>query len=111
MHLDIGRRDIVILAGVRTAFGTMGGALKGLNAQELAIPTAKAALQRAGVAPDEVLHVGDTFSTDVVGARAAGMRAVLLDPFGHYEGAHLDVPRVESVAAVADSLVRACALA
>jgi len=57
MHLDIGRRDVVILSGVRTAFGTMGGALKRQTATDLAIPTAAAALERAGVAPDDVDHV------------------------------------------------------
>jgi acetyl-CoA acyltransferase 2 len=57
MHLDVARREIVILAGVRTAFGTMGGALKDLTATDLAVPTAKAALERAGVAADDVDHV------------------------------------------------------
>ncbi len=57
MNLDIGRRDIVILSGVRTPFGTMGGALKALTATEIAVPTAKAALDKAGVAPDDVDHV------------------------------------------------------
>jgi acetyl-CoA acyltransferase 2 len=57
MHLDVARREIVILAGVRTAFGTMSGALKDLTATDLAVPTAKAALERAGVAADDVDHV------------------------------------------------------
>ena len=30
----------------------------------------------------DVLHVGNSFSKDFVGARDAGMRAVLLDRFG-----------------------------
>jgi putative hydrolase of the HAD superfamily len=38
------------------------------------------ALERAGLAPGEVVYVGDIYSIDVLGARAAGMRAVLLDP-------------------------------
>ena len=50
-------RDIVILSGVRTAFGAMGGALKGRTATEIAVPTASAALQRAGVSPEDVDHV------------------------------------------------------
>jgi acetyl-CoA C-acetyltransferase/acetyl-CoA acyltransferase 2 len=57
MPLDIGRRDIVLLSGVRTAFGTMGGALKGVTATDLAVPTARAALERAGVDADEIDHV------------------------------------------------------
>ena len=38
-----------------------------------------AALDRLGVAADEVLHVGDIERTDVRGALAAGMRAVRVD--------------------------------
>jgi HAD superfamily hydrolase (TIGR01509 family) len=40
------------------------------------------ALDHAGVAADEAVYVGDLYSVDVVGARAAGLRAVLLDPHG-----------------------------
>src|SRR5262245_3195576 len=35
-----------------------------------------------GVQPDEAVHVGDLYSIDVRGARAAGCRAILLDPAG-----------------------------
>jgi putative hydrolase of the HAD superfamily len=38
------------------------------------------ALDRAGLAPSEAVYVGDLYSIDVVGARAAGMRAILMDP-------------------------------
>jgi putative hydrolase of the HAD superfamily len=38
------------------------------------------ALERSGIGPDEAVYVGDIYSIDVLGARAAGMRAVLLDP-------------------------------
>ena len=38
------------------------------------------ALERAGLEPDEAVYVGDLYSIDVVGARAAGMRAILMDP-------------------------------
>jgi putative hydrolase of the HAD superfamily len=65
------------------------------------------ALERFGVAAEEALHVGDTFTTDVAGARAAGLRVALLDPFGHYDGEYVDVPRVADVA----SLCRAIATA
>lgn len=40
------------------------------------------ALECSGLAPDEAVYVGDIYSVDVLGARAAGMRAVLLDPGG-----------------------------
>jgi len=38
------------------------------------------ALERAGVAPEAAAYVGDLYSVDVLGARGAGIRAVLLDP-------------------------------
>jgi putative hydrolase of the HAD superfamily len=48
----------------------------------------------AGCRPDEVVLVGDDYENDYLGATAAGMRAVLLDP----KGRHPDVPeRVESL--------------
>ncbi len=40
------------------------------------------ALERAGVAPAAAIYVGDLYSVDVLGARAAGMDALLLDPGG-----------------------------
>jgi len=36
------------------------------------------ALRRAGVGPEQALHVGDSLSEDVAGARAAGIEPVLL---------------------------------
>ena len=38
----------------------------------------QAALDSLGVAPEEALYVGDLYEVDVLGARAAGMEAVLL---------------------------------
>jgi len=38
------------------------------------------ALERAGLQPHEAVYVGDLYSIDVLGARAAGMRAILMDP-------------------------------
>lgn len=40
------------------------------------------ALARAGVAPDEALHAGDDLEKDFLGARRAGLRAVLVDHDG-----------------------------
>jgi putative hydrolase of the HAD superfamily len=42
------------------------------------------ALDRMGIAAERALYVGDFRSVDEAGARAAGMRFVLLDPFGDY---------------------------
>lgn len=63
------------------------------------------ALARFGVSPSSALHLGDVVAIDIVGARAAGMRAALIDPYGHYEGTHPDVPRVPGAAAVARAIV------
>ncbi len=41
-------------------------------------------LAQAGVAAGESAYVGDLYSVDVLGARAAGMAAVLLDPLGYW---------------------------
>lgn len=38
----------------------------------------RVALDLAGVAPEQALHVGDSVASDVEGARAAGVRAVLI---------------------------------
>jgi HAD superfamily hydrolase (TIGR01509 family) len=69
------------------------------------------ALERFGVAPERALHLGDTYATDVVGARAAGVRVALVDPHGHLRGRHVDVPRVAGAAEVARALVGARAAA
>lgn len=53
------------------------------------------ALDRSGASPDSTIHVGDFYHVDVVGARAAGLRAVLVDVAGLYPDA--DCPRVASL--------------
>ena len=58
------------------------------------------ALEALQVAPAEALYVGDLYEVDVVGARRAGMAAVLLDPAGLH--ASRDVPTAPDVAAVVD---------
>jgi acetyl-CoA acyltransferase 2 len=82
MPLEVRRhyQDLVVLSGVRTAFGTMGGALKDLTATDLAVVTAKAALQRAGVSPAEIDHViyGNVLQTSndaIYLARHVGLKA------------------------------------
>ncbi|MBI4638768.1 MAG: HAD-IA family hydrolase [Candidatus Rokubacteria bacterium] len=40
------------------------------------------ALERARIGPDQAVYIGDLYSVDVRGARAAGIEAVLLDPGG-----------------------------
>ena len=53
------------------------------------------ALERAGVAPDQALMVGDSYEADVLGARAAGMDGVLLDRYARY--GKLAVPIIRSL--------------
>lgn len=42
------------------------------------------ALEAVGVAPQRTAHVGDLFAVDVVGARAAGLHGILVDPYGDW---------------------------
>jgi putative hydrolase of the HAD superfamily len=53
------------------------------------------ALERSGARRETTIHVGDLYHVDVVGARAAGLRGVLLDEAGLYADA--DCPRVRSL--------------
>jgi HAD superfamily hydrolase (TIGR01549 family) len=55
----------------------------------------QAALSSVGAEPAESLYVGDVYSIDYVGARNAGMQAVLFDVAGTYRDR--GVPRVESL--------------
>jgi len=42
------------------------------------------ALERSGATPEQTLHVGDLYNFDVVGARSAGIHALLLDPYSDW---------------------------
>ncbi len=80
MPLDVARREIVILSGVRTAFGTLSGSLKKMTATDLAVPTATAALKKAGVSASDIDHViyGNVLQTAndaIYMARHIGLRA------------------------------------
>lgn len=65
------------------------------------------ALSHFHVDPKHTLHLGDTVATDILGAHNAGIRAALIDPFGHFEGRLPDVPRVIDVVSVAHALCNA----
>jgi putative hydrolase of the HAD superfamily len=54
------------------------------------------ALERSGSAPATTIHVGDLYHVDVIGARNAGLRGVLLDEAGLRPDA--DCPRVRTLA-------------
>ena len=59
-------------------------------------PVFEAALKRAGVRAEEALHVGDQYGADVLGARAVGMAAVLLDREGWHQDIN-DCPKISGL--------------
>jgi HAD superfamily hydrolase (TIGR01549 family) len=63
------------------------------------------ALTRSGGRAGTTMHVGDLYHVDVVGARRAGLQAILLDAAGLYEG--YDCERVSTLDALVDSVARA----
>jgi acetyl-CoA acyltransferase 2 len=73
---------VVFLSGVRTGFGTFGGALKDLSATDLGVIASKGALARSGVEASAVDHVvfGNVLQTSadaIYLARHVGLRAGL----------------------------------
>jgi acetyl-CoA acetyltransferase family protein len=74
------RPDVVFLSGVRTGFGSFGGALKDLSATDLGGHAAQAAIERAGIPASAIDHViiGNAMQTSADGAylaRHVGLRA------------------------------------
>ncbi len=73
-------KDVVILDGARTAFGTYGGALREISATDLAIVAARGALERSKVEPARIDHVifGNVLQTSgdaIYFARHVGLRS------------------------------------
>jgi putative hydrolase of the HAD superfamily len=60
------------------------------------------ACERAGVSAAEAVHVGDFYEIDVLGARAAGVRPVLLDPDDLYADVGCD--RIRAIKELPDWL-------
>ena len=60
------------------------------------------ALHALGLPAERVVYVGDTVHADVMGATAAGMQAVQLDPFDHH--AHYDHARLSDLDALNQAL-------
>jgi FMN hydrolase / 5-amino-6-(5-phospho-D-ribitylamino)uracil phosphatase len=69
-------------------------------------PIFDAAVQRAGVAPQETLHVGDHAESDIQGARDAGMRTVWVNRTSAEWPDHLDAPdaTVDTISGVRELL-------
>ena len=72
-------QDAVIVSGARTAVGRFGGAFKDVSAPELGAAAIKAALERAGLEPDQVDEVvmGNALQATEAGyaARLSSIRA------------------------------------
>jgi FMN phosphatase YigB (HAD superfamily) len=62
------------------------------------------ALEVAGATPERTLHVGDLYSADVLGAREAGLHALLLDPFGDW--CDVDCPTLPDLTALQAALTK-----
>ncbi|MBA4490806.1 acetyl-CoA C-acyltransferase family protein [Paracoccus sp. S1E-3] len=76
--------DIVILSGARTAIGTFGGSLAAIPPIQLAATVTKAAMERAGVAPEQIGtvvfgHVINTEPRDMYLSRVAMLDAGVPD--------------------------------
>ena len=74
--------DVLFLSGVRTGFGSFGGTLKDLSATDLGTIAAKQALERSGVAANQVDHVvfgnaQQTSADAIYLARHIGLRSGL----------------------------------
>lgn len=72
--------DVVFLSGVRTPFGTFGGALKDQSATDLSVVAGRAAIERAGIGAADVGQVvfGNVLQTSadaIYFARHVGLRA------------------------------------
>ncbi len=52
-------------------------------------------LDRLGATPDQAVYIGDIYGIDIVGARRAGLHAILIDRFGLQAGC--DCPRIEDL--------------
>ncbi|HOE10681.1 MAG TPA: HAD-IA family hydrolase [bacterium] len=62
------------------------------------------ALHEMAVDSRHAWHVGDSLDNDVEGAMAAGIRPILIDYFGKYDGAPPGVPLARSLSDVAQIL-------
>ncbi len=92
--LQVGAGPAVAVAGIIDS-GAVGVAKPDPRIFELALTMAETTADRA-------IHVGDAYQYDVLGARAAGIDPVLVDPFGLH--ANADCQRVTSLVEVADLL-------
>jgi putative hydrolase of the HAD superfamily len=57
------------------------------------------ALEKAGLKPAEAIYIGDQYQVDVIGARGAGIKAILIDRNDYYQNI-TDCPRIRSLGEV-----------
>ena len=85
---DVSLREVLQRTGLAGVLdGIVSSAEAGASKPNPAI--FRAALELAGCAPEEALHVGDTGAEDIAGARAAGIPALLVDRGGNGDVASL----------------------
>ncbi|MCF6444728.1 acetyl-CoA C-acyltransferase family protein [Nereida sp. MMG025] len=102
--------DIVILGGARTAIGTFGGALAGTPPSALGATVTQAAMQRAGVAPDQIGHVAfghviNTEPRDMYLSRIAAINAGIPDTTPAMNVNRLCGSGVQAIVSVVQSLM------
>jgi putative hydrolase of the HAD superfamily len=96
--------DILIRLGLRPYFSAVyDSRLVGFEKPDPRI--FQYAINDSNADPSNTLHVGDLYGIDVVGARAAGLHAVLIDPFGDWS--NVDCERVRDLSELADRLIEA----
>ncbi|WP_296420869.1 acetyl-CoA C-acyltransferase family protein [Pseudooctadecabacter sp.] len=102
--------DIVILSGARTAIGTFGGSLAGTTPIDLGTAVSAAALERGGVAPEQIGHVvfGHVINTeprDMYLSRVAAMGAGVPDSVPAMNVNRLCGSGVQAIVSVIQSLM------
>jgi putative hydrolase of the HAD superfamily len=75
------------------------------GAEKPGAPIFLAALEHAASSPDETMHVGDQYRSDVLGARAVGIHPVLIDRGGYSKVS--DCPRIASLSELPGLLAEA----
>jgi acetyl-CoA C-acetyltransferase len=70
-------RDVVTLSAQRTPIGKYGGSFRDVHPAELGAIAARAAVEHAGITPDDVDEVGDFDIVELNEAFAAQVLAVL----------------------------------
>ena len=90
-------KEVVIVSGVRTAIGTMGGTLKDYHQHDLGGKVIEEAVKRAGIEPKLVDEVIENVEHVHAGGRGEQRQADQTQRKGHQGGRH-DPTQVELVA-------------